>query len=207
MNIEDVSLSHIYDFMETGNPQKAPAEIVSYLEMLDKIRSMKLRIDKFSSKDAIIKHLILVDKLSRYKATQLYDETIEYFYSEVNISKKAWRNLYAEQMEKVISFALQTMKDVNDASKVAKMITETAELRGVNEPDKEELPDEIFQPPFVIYTSDAEQAGLPKVDRNRLKQLIEKFPELSEKEKIQIQREAQVLPLKIFPDEHEDARK
>lgn len=207
MNIENVSLQDIYEFMERGDVKNAPRAIVAYLELLDKVRGMFLRIDKFGSKDAVIKHLMIADELSRYKAAIVCDEALEYFYSDSKVSKKAWRNIYADKMEKMINFAMLTVKDVSDAQKVIKMMVDTADIRGVNEPDKEDLPAELFQFPNIIYTFDAETAGLPKVDRNRLKELINKFPELTEKEKTHLQREAQVIPLKIFPDEHEDARK
>lgn len=207
MTINDINLSHIYDFMENGNLDNAPQEIVSYLELLDKVRGMFLRIDKFGSKEAIIKHLILVDKLSRYKASQICDEALEYFYCDVKISKSAWRNIYAEKAEKMINFAMLTVKDVNDASKVVKMLLDNFDLRGGNEPDKEELPASLFQPPWVVYSADAEFLGMPKVNRQALAEMIDKFPELTEKERMQIKREALILPLKVFPNEQEDARK
>ncbi|WP_035108750.1 hypothetical protein [Flavobacterium denitrificans] len=207
MNINDISLEHIYDFMEKGSVNNAPDFIVDYLELLDKVRGMFLRIDQFGSKESIVKHLMLVDKLSRYKASQVCDEAQEYFYNDCKISKKAWRNIYAEKAEKMINFAMLTVKDVNDAQKVVKMLLDNFDLRGGNEPDKEELPEGIFQPPFVVYSADAEFLGLPKVNRTLLSEMIDKFPELTEKEKVQIKREALILPLKVFPDEQEDPRK
>ena len=207
MTIDQINIRDIYDFMETGNPANAPEHIVQYLELLDKVRGMFLRIDKFGSRDAVIKHLITVDKLSRYKAAQVCDEAREYFYSDSKISKSAWKNIYADKIEMMINFAMQRVQDVSDAQKVVKMLVDVANLRGVNDPDIEEIPAEVFQPPFVVYSCDAEFLGMPKVNRQKLGEMIDKFPELTEKEKIQIKREALVLPLKIFPNEQEDARK
>jgi hypothetical protein len=207
MTIDQINLRDIYDFMETGNPANAPEHIVAYLELLDKVRGMFLRIDQFGSRDAVIKHLITVDKLSRYKAAQVCDEAREYFYSDSKISKSAWKNIYADKIEMMINFAMQRVQDVSDAQKVVKMLVDVANLRGVNEPDIDEIPAEVFQAPFVVYSCDAEFLGMPKVNRQKLGEMIDKFPELTEKEKIQIKREALVLPLKIFPNEQEDARK
>ena len=47
MTINDIALEHVYDFMEKGSLNNAPQEIVDYLQMLDKIRGMFLRIDTF----------------------------------------------------------------------------------------------------------------------------------------------------------------
>lgn len=208
MTINEISLDHIYDFMEKGNLNNAPEEIVLYLELLDKIRGMFLRIDQFGTKEAIVKHLMLVDKISRYKAMQLCDEAQQYFYSDVKISKQAWRNIYAEKAEKMINFAMQTVKNPTDAAKVVKMLLDVAELRGVNLPEQEELPAELFQAPWVIYSADAEYLGLEtKANRHKLAEMIDAFPELTEKQRVQIKREAQILPIKVFPNEQEDGRK
>lgn len=207
MTIDQINIRDIYDFMETGNPANAPEHIVQYLELPDKVRGMFLRTDKYGSRDAIIKHLMTADKMSRFKAAQVCDEAREYFYSDSKISKDAWRNIYADKIEMMINFAMQTVENVSDAQKVVKMLVDVANLRGVNEPDAEEIPAEVFQAPFVVYSCDAEFLGMPKVNRQKLGEMIDKYPELTEKEKIQIKREALVLPLKIFPNEQEDARK
>jgi hypothetical protein len=211
MTIDQVNIRDIYDFMETGNPKNAPEHILDYLELLDMVRSMYLRIDQFGSKEAIIKHLMIAPKykLSRYKAAQVCDEAQEYFYRDSKISKDAWRNIYAEKMEKMINFAMLRVNDVNDAQKVIKMLLDASVLRGVNDPDKEELPAEVFQAPFVVYTWDTDALDMPKVNRQRLSEMIDKFPELTEKEKIRIKQESLIpgFPLKIFPDEQENPRK
>ncbi|MDM1536371.1 hypothetical protein [Myroides odoratimimus] len=207
ISMDQVDIKDIYDFMERGDVNNAPIHIVEYLELLDKVRGMNLRIDKFGSKEAIVKHLILVDKLSRYKANQVYDEAIEYFYSDSTISKQAWRSLYAEKADKALNFAMLQIRDINDASKVAKMAHDIAILRGINEPDKEKLPDELFLKQFVVYSTDAETLGLPKANRNVLAEFIDSLPELTEKERIRIKQEAEILPLKVFVDEQEDPRK
>lgn len=207
ISLDQVDIKDIYDFMERGDVNNAPIHIVEYLELLDKVRGMMLRIDNFGSKEAVVKHLILVDKLSRYKANQVYDEAIEYFYSDSKISKQAWRTLYADKADKALNFAMLQMRDVSDASKVAKMSQEIAILRGVNEPDKEELPEELFQRPFVVYSTDSETLGLPKANRTVLAEFIDSLPELTEKERIRIKREAEILPIKVFENEQEDPRK
>lgn len=207
ISIEQIELSDIYEFMEKGSLSDAPEVIVNYLQLLDKIRGMALRIDQFSSKEAIVKHLILVDKLSRYKASKIYDEALEYFYVDSKISKKAWINIYADKVDKMINFSMQIVKDVNDAAKVVKMLLDASNLREVHAPDKEDLPEELFLPPFIVYSADAEFLGMPKINRQRLSEMIDAYPELTEKEKIQIKREALVLPLNVFPNEQEDARK
>lgn len=205
--IQDIELDQIYDFIENGVREDAPSEIVDYLEAMDKVRGMFLRIDKWASKDAIVNHLIKIDGLSRYQADKLYNQTLEYFYSDNTISKAAWRNIYAEQMQKVISFAIATMENASDAAKVVKMILEMGKMRQLDEPDKEEMPLELFERPFKMYFMNPEDLGLPTINRKKLGQFIDSMEDLSEAEREIIKREARVLPLKVFPSDEENPRK
>ena len=207
MTIDQVDIQDIYDFMERGNPKNAPEHIVRYLELLDKVRGMIIRIDQFGSKDVVVKHLMVVDGLSRYKASQVYDETIEYFYVSQRVSKSAWKNVYADKMDKMINFSMQIARTVDDARKVVQMLKDVGEMREVHVEDKDVLPEELFKAPVVVYSLDPEDLGLPKANRQTLAKIIDELPELTEKERIRIKQEAQALPLKVFQDEQEDPRK
>ncbi|MQP63357.1 hypothetical protein GFJ99_11690 [Flavobacterium sp. LMO6] len=213
MLINEVTLDDIYDFIQTGNPDNAPEHIVEYLELLTRVDGMIRRIDKFGSKNAVVKHIVLIEKLfgqklSYYKASKIYSEAIEYFFSDAEVSKKAWGNFYANIIDQEINFARQIKKDGQDSKRIVDMAKVAAEIRGVFEEDKEELPDELFRKPFVVYSTKAEELGLPKVDRNRLKEMIDsKIPDLSEKEKLRIYQEADIVQFEVFPDVEKDPRK
>jgi len=207
MNINDVDISHIYDFMERGSVNNAPQHIVDYLELLDKTRGMIMRIDQFGSKDLVVKHLMVAEKLSKYKAGLVYDEAIEYFYSSQKVSKAAWKNIYAQKMEMMINFATLQARTVDDVRKVIQMYKDVGEMREVHVEDKSDLAAELFQAPVVVYSINPEDLGLPKANRQKLAEIIDKLPELTEKERNRIKEEAQVLPIKVFPDEQADPRK
>lgn len=213
MLINEVTLEDIYDFIESGNPDNAPEHIVEYLELLTRVDGMIRRIDKFGSKNAVVKHIVLVEKLfgqklSYYKASKIYSEAIEYFFSDAEVSKKAWGNFYANIIDQEINFARQIKKDGQDSKRIVDMAKVAAEIRGVFDEDKEELPDELFRKPFVVYSTKAEELGLPKVDRNVLKQMIDtKIPDLSEKEKLRIYQEADIVQFEVFPNVEKDPRK
>lgn len=205
-DLQDISLDEIYDFIELGSREDAPVEIVDYLSQMDKVRGMYLRIDKYASKDAILNHLKKVDGLSHYLANKLYNQTIEYFYCDTDISKAAWRNVYAEKMEKVINFAIAKMVDTSDASKVAKMILDIGKIRGLDQPDKEDLPEGLFNKPFKLYTTNAEDVGMIKADRRGIAEFIDGLSELTELQKEIIKREAGDMPFKLFLDKEENPR-
>jgi len=99
------------------------------------------------------------------------------------------------------------VRTVDDARKVVQMIKDIGEMREVHIEDKSDLAEELFQAPVVIYSINPEDLGLPKANRQKLAQMIDNLPELTEKERIRIKQEAQILPLKVFPNEQEDPRK
>lgn len=207
MSIEDVTLDQIYEFMERGNINNAPEPIVQYLRLLDDVRGMIYRFDIYGNREGVIKHLVTARGLSRYKANLVYNETIEYFYVDVEVSKRAWINFYAEKMDKVINFAMLAMKDTADAAKVLKMLVDAATHREVHVPDKEETPEGFFDKPINLLSLDSSIFEFGTANRVGLEQFIESIPDLTEKEKIRIKQEARILPLKIFPDEQEDPRR
>jgi len=205
-DLRDISLEEIYDFIENGIPSEQTSDTMRYMLEMDKVRGMCLRIDKYASKDAVINHLVKVDGYKRHFASKLYNNTIEYFYCDTTISKAAWRNVYAEKMEKTINFAIATMKDTSDASKVGKMIAELGKLRQLDQPDLEDLPSELFDRPFKLYTMNPEDVGIPTANRREIASFIDGLPELTELERDLIKREAGVLPMKVFLEKDEDPR-
>ncbi len=193
--------------MASGNANDAPDTVVAYIELLDKVRAMSLRIDKFGSKEAVVKHLIAIDKLSRYKATQVYNEAQEYFNIDKTISKLAWGNIIADKMDLMINYSMQNVKDVSDALKVVSMLEKVGNIRQVNVPDAKELPDNFFDKPINLMSYDARIFEFGETNRKNLDKFIDTLPELTEKEKIRIKQEALLLPLNIFPNESENPRK
>lgn len=206
-DIQDIDLDAIYDFIDNGDRSKAPQEIIDYLDLMDKIRAMHLRIDRYGSKDAIVNHLMKVEGLSRYLANKAYNQAMEYFYADNDISKEAWRNILAQRMEKNISLAQQLVKDVADSSKVNKMYIEMAQALGLHLPDPEPVPEGAYDRPTKIYTLSMEDLGRVPQPKKELRDFIMNLPEVSEKVKQMALQEALLEPMQIFPDENEDPRK
>lgn len=170
-----------------------------------------LRHDIYGSKEAIIKHLITFEpdlKGNRLKANQFYNETVEYFYADTEISKGAWRNLYADDLDKAYNLALALAENTGDIEKATKIKERAAKMRGLDKEDPVQFPDEALQKPFKIYTMEMDKHfELPNEDRKAIELWIdENTKDLPAKAIERIKQEAQILPVKIFQDE-EDPRK
>jgi hypothetical protein len=208
ISLENIDLDMLKEYIERGPGDTLPPEYNRYLELLDKIRSMHQRYDKFGNPDLIINHLVKYEGLDKLKARQMHNEALDYFFAENGISKQAFRNIYADKVDRMINAAILMVKDVSDFAKVEKMIEGAFKMRGLDVPDPEKLPDELFDKKYILYTINAADVGMPAIDRNKLASLIdEKVPGLTEWHKDVLKRDAGLLPYKAFPDEQNDQRK
>ena len=205
--IKSITLDDIYDFVDNGDPENTPEGIAVYLDLMDKVRSMDQRVAHFGTKESVLKHLIKVEKLTRHIATKVYYDALEYFYSSEQLSQQAQRNVYADKIDRLVSIAMVAIKDVKDSKAVVSMIKDAFIVRGLDKERPKEIPGEWLKEQFVLYTTDVLEAGLEPINRPELKKQIESYPELTEKEKAMLLREALIEPLIIFPNEQENARK
>ncbi len=206
IKVEDIELEDIQDFIANGKPDSAPTEIIQFLDVMEKIRGMYWRFKDWNGREAVVNHLVKVDGHSYYLACKYYDMAMEYFFLDREVSKKAQRNRIAEKMEKAINLALALAKDSREVIAAVKELKSLAQVLQLDQPDKDDLPKELFDKPFKMYSVDAEYLGLPKINRYELANIIDQMTEISEKERIMIKREAAILPVKLFQDTTEDAR-
>lgn len=201
ISVSDIDLDDVFSFMEKGDASQAPEEIVYYLEMLDKVHKMHLRVLRFGNKEAILKHLILVDGLSRYEADKLYSEMLIYFYADNRISKQVWRNILFEKMYNNAVAAELLAQSTDDLSKVNKMYTEAGKMRQLDLVDPPEIPAEALQPPNKVYITDPSVFGGKKINRVLLARQIDELEGFDEAEKTLMKQEATIEPIILFPDE------
>ncbi len=207
LKLDNISLQDIFDYVENGKQGNADPEILRYLNLMDKIHTMHHRINKYGSKEMILKHLVKVEGLSQFLANQMYEDAIDYFFSDTHISKQAQRNIIADKIAKAANMAIIVAKTPQDWKYVTQILVDEWRVRMLDKEDAQELPEGIFQKPFKMYMQSAEALGMPPINRIELAKFIDEFPEITEKEKEALRREASIIPNKLFLDEQEDPRK
>lgn len=207
INIDDIDIQDIYSFMETGDVQNAPEEIVYYLGLLDKVHGMHLRILQYGTKEAILKHLAIVDGLSRYKADQVYYEMLEYFYGDKKISKQSWRNIYAEKMDNLATAAALISKTPEDLDRTSRMVERAGRMRQLDLVDPPSFPKELLQKPYKVYAMDASFLGEEKINRTELARQIDELPDYTSGERLLLKQDAAIEPIILFNNEQENSRK
>lgn len=198
MDISDDKYDQLITFIETGAEGNLPEEMVEYITLLELIRGLHMR---FRSRKAIINLLQKKPyELSYYLASKRYTEAINFFYLDHEIKKDAWRNLYAEKLDRAADLVLSTATTSKDVDIYKNIIYAAMEARQLGKEDKEELPEEIFEKKIKIYTINPEELGRERPNRNLLASKIDNY-NIPEKEKERLKSEAGITDIKIFPDE------
>lgn len=192
--LENVNLDLLQHFIKTGK-HNFPDDLVIYLELLELVRSM---YSKYETKNFIINTLMSdIYGLSRHFANKLYYDALNFFYSDNSIKQKAWENIYANHLDNVAYLALE--KDDLDTAR--KCFLDAARLRGAGKNSGWEIPSDYATKPIVIYTMDAEEAGIPQVSKKELAEFIDNLPEISEKDRIRLNKDAGLIESNLFDDE------
>jgi len=195
--VESVDLNALQRFIASGKTA-FPDSFVVYLEILELVRSL---YSKYNTKSFIVN--LLSSKpysLSKHKATKLFYDAINFFYSDNDVKKIAWKNIYAQHLDNLAYYAIE--KDDIDTAR--KCFMEAAKMRGVNDPDSDAIPDEMLSRPIIIYSMDPEQVGMQTASRHELGEFIDNLPEISERERVRIKSDAGVIDVKLFDDMEDD---
>ena len=207
----DYNLDDLYEWIENGRSLQVDDNLLKYVELLDKVRSMMLRRDVYGNKETIIKHLINFEpelQKNKYRANQIYSESVEYFYTQDTISKKAWRNLYADDLDKAYDLAIALAETSSDVEKATKIKERAGKIRALDQVDPPEIPKNLFSRPNKVYTMDMDMWEIGSEDRNDAVAWIEEYgKKLSGKQIDRIKQEIGATKIKIFQDETDDPRK
>ena len=207
----DYNLDDLYEWIENGKSAVVDESFMRYVDLLDKVRSMMLRKDIYGNKETIIRHLITFEpelQKNKYRANQIYSESVEYFYTQDTISKKAWRNLYADDLDKAYDLAIALAETSSDVEKATKIKERAGKIRALDQVDPPEIPKNLFSRPNKVYTMDMDMWEIGSEDRNDAVAWIEEYgKKLSGKQIDRIKQEIGATKIKIFQDETDDPRK
>lgn len=199
--LEGLEIDILNEWIESGRTAKMPEELAHYLSLLEVVRAL---MSKNQPKNYILTVLTSTPyHLSDYKARKVYADSINFFFIDSEVKKSAWRNLYAEKLEKAAEFTLSVAKTVKDIEVYTKIIKEAFLMRELNEKDVDDFPNEVFEKPNKIYSLTPEDIGLPSIDRNLLAAQIDQLP-INENEKLKVRRDATIEKPKLLLDDFEE---
>lgn len=196
-DFDDIELEDLLEFLETGDPKKVPPKLCAYMEMLDKISGMYRRSFDFPNKEAIIKHLMIVDKMQRYQAVKLIRDALSYFAQENALSKATWKELIADKMLKAFTAAIRIAKNSRDFKDAVMILKEIRAVLQLDQEDIGEIEEDIMRQLQVLST-DITLFGEEKQDRNAIGQFIDALPDVPEKVKEAAKAEVDSIPFRFL---------
>lgn len=171
----EISRYHeIAEYIETGSKSNLTPDEIDYLDILVKMNSMRRR---YGINETIAFFSKKPYDISLYRARQMFEESINLFYSDEIIDKKAARNLKAEQFEQAAQLALEGATCIKDLEVYRALLWDSYKARQLDQPDPIQIPKELYDRPIKIYTMNPVQAKLPPIDRNALAKEIDELDE------------------------------
>lgn len=193
IDFESIDVRQIERILKTGNVDCLAEDERAYYDLMELVRGLRARMkmpggDRIVTKAAIIKLLRSEPHgLSDWMARRVYDDALNFFYSEQGVATRAWSNYYAERIEKLADLAAVAGR----FREARGFYMDAAKLRGCFEAAAPELPEELVNPPrVIIYTGDAEAMGARRADRRELRQLIDSIPEVPEATRRRVRQDA-----------------
>jgi hypothetical protein len=200
MEIADSKYDALLSYIETGASDNLSTEMVEYLSTLELIRSMHMR---YENRQAIVKFIQGPPySLSPYLANKYYSDAINFFYLDIDIKKQAWRNMYAEMLERSAEIIIKTAKTSKDIDIYKNVILAAGFMRQLGEPEPDDIPEEFFQKPIKVYTIDPELVGRKKANRYELARHIDSL-DIPEREKLRVKGDALIEDLDLFPEDED----
>lgn len=203
--IDPTSLNRI---LSTGDLECLTPEEREYFSFMEMVRGLRARMllpggRKIVTKAGIIKLLKNNYGFSDWMARRIYDDAINFFYSESTVTPRAWANLYAEKLEKMADLAFTGGKFKEGRA----LMNDAARLRGCFDEATPEIPEELLQPrTAIIYTSNAAALGAPAADRCELEAFIDEIPEIPQFTRQRVKEDAGILPKNLLKRMAEDVK-
>jgi len=199
-DLSKYSPEDLRQYVTTGKPGQLPQELIKYLDVLELCRSM---FDKYYDREVIIKTLMTPTyNLTRYTASRMVSDMLNFFYANNTVKQEAWQEIYAQRFDKLAELALFGKDDI-DLARVC--WAEAAKARGIDKPKPREIPPEFYQKKVIIYSSDPELFGIERADKTKLAALIDEIPDISTKERTRLKRHSGVFTLNI-PEDLEETK-
>ncbi|MDO4165520.1 MAG: hypothetical protein Q4D56_14240 [Bacteroides sp.] len=198
-NLDRVDLNQLQRILSTGSLESLPPAEREYFSLMELVRGLRARM-RFANGHMVTKAgIIRLLKsepygLSDWMARQVYQDSLNFFYTQDNVRTEAFSNLYAERAEKWADAAFLSGK-LKEARALLKL---AAELRGCFRKQEAEIPEELLAQKRVdIYTSNREDLGIPDIDRRQLEAFIDAIPEIPNVVRDNLKEDARIKKMNL----------
>lgn len=186
----NISRYHIIeDFIQSGSEGDLSQEDQEYLRVLYMMNTMRHKYGKYNTIKFFQNEPF---SISAYRAKQMFDESINLFYSHESVEKSALRNLKAEQLENAAQAILDTAESSKDMEVYGDLMYKSYKIRQLDRPDPPKIPEGLYKKPIKIYTLTPQNLGMSQDDRNELAREIDALADVPETDKKRVKQEGMI---------------
>ena len=161
--------SRIEEYLTNGKADRLNSKEQVYLDLLMLIHSLDWKYGKrvtmrFLTSDPV--------KLTYDKASSMYAEATELFYSDRNYTKDALRRKMADQFDALYVAARDAAVTAKDFKNAAEILLMKAKVQQLDQEDVPTIQEELYRPQWRVSSLDPEDIGLDRTDRRELSQQI-----------------------------------
>lgn len=193
------------DFIQSEGKTDLSNEETVYLEALSMMNSMDR---KYGRRNTIAFFTKPPFNLKHSRASEMYDEALNLFYTDRNIDKKALRHKKAEQLDEAAHVMRLNASCAKDFEVYGDLVMKSAKLLQLDQKDPEPLSKELYLRPVRVFSLDPQAVGIPAINRQSVAAQIDEL-EIPERDKIRVRRDAmlETIPLEDILNELEEESK
>lgn len=136
-------------------------------------------------------------QVKRAKAREMYNEAINLFFADDSVENNAHRNMMYDNLQKAAQVVLMNAHSSKDMEVYGNLMVQAAKIKQLDKPDPQKRK-EVNEKPIKIYMLDTQAVGIPQVNRQLLAEQIDSIPDIPEREKVRLKRDAQEIDVDII---------
>ena len=193
--LEGLHFDILNDFIEKGNTNNMPDELVLYMKQLQFVQD---RIGRVESPKNVIKSLrAFFPELNEITAKSRLDDALKFFYLDEGMPKQVLNNVLFEICMKAIQLAVKTVKTPEQSLKIVDAVLKAKQVKGLDKDDEDPIDPRLLEEKIEIHTLTPSDVGLPEASKRVIAQQIDDMP-ITEAQKLRIKMDAGVEPRKVL---------
>ena len=188
---QEFNSDHFDDLMtyvSTGAKGSLTQAQRDYFELLSEVNGIARK-----GYSTAVNYLKNVKKMSDFVARQVYWDSCNIFYKDIKVEKNALRQMLIEKLMNTLDYLVATLENEKGADIIKNTIIQIAELGGLNKEEIPEIPPELYKKYIKYYSMTSEDINLPSIDRKVLAAKIDAIEDISEKDKMRLKRDADIV--------------
>ncbi|MDD2799381.1 MAG: hypothetical protein PHV20_12385 [Bacteroidales bacterium] len=185
----------LQDHIQDGSRKPLNDEDQHYLDTLYILNNLRRKYGKDNAIAFITKPPFSV---SRQRANEMFQESINIFFANDSIERDAYRNMMYDDLIKAANVVLATATSSKDMEVYGDLMTKAAKIKGLDQPDPVKVPTELYQRNIKIYSLNPKSINIEPVNRQALADKIDSLDELKERDKKRLKQDAQIIDINFL---------